>query len=124
MSGHFEPETCTTFTARSAVVGLSDGGVEEVAVMPDPIETPLDDLLPGLPGVNRLDRRWFCETLLDELGFVHGIGQEVRRKSKIGAPESIHAFFKDRNLLKSRRQVVRNRAIGTAGSGQTVEPFL
>lgn len=40
----------------------------------DPIETLLDDLLSKLQGFDRLDRKWFAETLLDELGFAHGVG--------------------------------------------------
>ena len=40
----------------------------------DPIETLLDALLPSLQGFDRLDREWFAETLLDELGFAHGVG--------------------------------------------------
>jgi hypothetical protein len=40
----------------------------------DPIETLLDSLLPLLQGFDRLDRKWFVESLLDELGFAHGVG--------------------------------------------------
>ena len=40
----------------------------------DSIETQLDELMPKPLGFDRLDQKWFAETLLDELGFAHGVG--------------------------------------------------
>lgn len=42
--------------------------------MPDTIETLVEEVLPRLQGFGRLDRLWFVTTLLDELGFAHGVG--------------------------------------------------
>ena len=50
---------------------------QEMLKMPeaaDPIETLLDTLLPRLQAFDRIDRRWFAEALLDDLGCVYGIG--------------------------------------------------
>ena len=43
-------------------------------VMPDPIEVLLDETLTKLQGFDRLDRKWFAEVLLDDIGCVYGIG--------------------------------------------------
>ena len=40
----------------------------------DPIEVLLDDLLARLRAFDRLDQHWLVTTLLDELGFAHGVG--------------------------------------------------
>ena len=40
----------------------------------DPIETLLDVTLAKLQGFDPLDRKWFAESLLDDLGCVYGIG--------------------------------------------------
>ena len=42
--------------------------------MPDPIEVLLDETLTKLQGFDRLDRKWFAEVLLDDIGCVYGIG--------------------------------------------------
>lgn len=40
----------------------------------DPIETLLDETLAKLRAFDPLEREWFAETLLDGLGYVHGVG--------------------------------------------------
>ena len=40
----------------------------------DPIETLLDETLVKLQSFDRLDRRWFAEVLLDDIGGIYGVG--------------------------------------------------
>ena len=57
-----------------------DTGAGAVAMMnidTDPIEALLASTVKKLDGLDRLDRKWFVETLLDELGFPHGVGAHV-----------------------------------------------
>ena len=43
---------------------------------PHPSETLLDRTLAALRSIGPADRRWFCEVLLDELGFIYGISDD------------------------------------------------
>ena len=44
---------------------------------PDPNETLLNRTLAALRSIGPADRRWFCEVLLDELGYVYGISDHA-----------------------------------------------
>ena len=60
----------------------------------DPIESLLDQVLAALEAFGHEDRRWLCEVLMDELGYVYGIGDDpnpVRRIRQVaeGVPAAL-----------------------------------
>lgn len=71
----------------------------------DPIEVLLDDLLPKLRGLDRLDQNWLLTTLLDELGVAHGVGA---RDDDIENMRDVGEGFVTTVALAVQRQPERN----------------
>ena len=70
----------------------------------DPIEALLDELLTKLHPFDRLDRKWFAEALLDDIGCIYGVGDE---EDPIAAIRDVGEGYVAAVALAIRRQPER-----------------